>query len=151
MFMRRAARDLDARCLGWNPRLSSLELVNWTVEAVSFLPLPFCPAANFLLRWSSLPVHHRIPESGAIRAALVLRALRLPFYSLILLSAVRPPLLRSTKMHVILVLRWVWYHQFVWACFMFLWLPTLETDSNSVQFQGSKHALWRITRLSNRS
>jgi len=69
MFMRRAARDLDARCLGWNPRLSSLELVNWTVEAVSFLPLPFCPAANFLLRWSSLPVHHRIPESGATRNA----------------------------------------------------------------------------------
>jgi hypothetical protein len=44
-------------------------------------------------------------------------------------------LLRSTKTHVIRVLRWAGYHQFVWGLFGVFMIITL----------------WRITRLSNRS
>ena len=60
MFKRRAARDLDARCLGWNPRLSPLELVNWmdsggsVIFAVAFLSCcKFSTALEFSASTSS--------------------------------------------------------------------------------------------------
>ena len=86
------------------------------MEALSFLPLPFCPATNFLLRWCSPSVHHRIPEPGAMRASWCLAAapvlLLLKFYYR---PWRRASSIASTNTHVIRVLRWVGYHQFVWG------------------------------------